>query len=555
MNIYSQVVYGVVEVQQDVARLRELLPADTYADMAICVTDQDGVPVLQPAQGIEEMKNPYTVTKTSTAYGWSVSLTQSGRAMIAPYQPLFIGIAVGCTVLVLLVAAVIWLVARRLTAPLVSLRRAVGDISYADVGGLAQPLVGNESMDEVRELNIAFDAMLSRIGESVELEKKAMLLALQSQMNPHFFHNIMTVISGAAMEGKDEQVVRMCTQVCDMSRYIASFEEGDVTVQQELQHLQNYLELMKARYEDLFSYDKNKIRFSIYPYLFIAPTVILIGIFSYYAMFNGIYTSLTDYRISYSEISFIGLENYKTLFSPDGALFWLSFKNQVIITVTSVLKAVFFPLLTAELLFFVRHKKVADTIKSMFVIPMLVPGIVSTLIWRFLYNKDFGFNSLLQLLGLKSWQHNWMNDEKTALLSIILMGFPFVAGLNFLIFPAAVNNVGQELYEAAKIDGASEVQTYGRIALPLSVPTLITIGVTCVTSMYNDYIWPALVLTKGDKIKTFCQIVFNNAAGNGTSDYGMVTAAFVIGTLPLLAVTLSCLKYYLAGMLQGAVKG
>ena len=73
--------------------------------------------------------------------------------------------------------------------------------------------------------------------------------------------------------------------------------------------------------------------------------------------------------------------------------------------------------------------------------------------------------------------------------------------------------------------------------------------------MYNDYIWPALVLTKGDKIKTFCQIVFNNAAGNGTSDYGMITAAFIIGTLPLLIITLSCLKYYLAGMLQGAVKG
>lgn len=211
---------------------------------------------------------------------------------------------------------------------------------------------------------------------------------------------------------------------------------------------------------------KNKIRFSIYPYLFIAPTVILIGIFSYYAMFNGIYTSLTDYRISYSEISFIGLENYKTLFSPDGALFWLSFKNQVIITVTSVLKAVFFPLLTAELLFFVRHKKVADTIKSMFVIPMLVPGIVSTLIWRFLYNKDFGFNTLLELLGLKSWQHNWMNDEKTALLSIILMGFPFVAGLNFLIFHAAVNNVGQELYEAAVIDGANNWQVAWRVHVP-----------------------------------------------------------------------------------------
>ncbi len=112
-----------------------------------------------------------------------------------------------------------------------------------------------------------------------------------------------------------------------------------------------------------------------------------------------------------------------------------------------------------------------------------------------------------------------------------------------------------EMFEAAKIDGAGEFQIYTRIALPLSVPTLITVGVTSVTSMYNDYIWPALVLTKGDKIKTFCQIVFNNAAGNGTSDYGMITAAFIIGTLPLLIITVSCLKYYLAGMLQGAVKG
>lgn len=135
---------------------------------------------------------------------------------------------------------------------------------------------------------------------------------------------------------------------------------------------------------------------------------------------------------------------------------------------------------------------------------------------------------------------------------------PYIAGqqiFGIILSRTFYESLPQEMFEAAKIDGASEVQTYGRIALPLSVPTLITIGVTCVTSMYNDYIWPALVLTKGDKIKTFCQIVFNNAAGNGTSDYGMVTAAFVIGTLPLLAVTLSCLKYYLAGMLQGAVKG
>lgn len=96
---------------------------------------------------------------------------------------------------------------------------------------------------------------------------------------------------------------------------------------------------------------------------------------------------------------------------------------------------------------------------------------------------------------------------------------------------------------------------YTQIALPLSVPTLITVGVTVVVAMYNDYIWPTLVLTTGDRMKTFCQIVFNNAAGNGAPDLGMLAAAFVIGTLPLLIITCSCLKYYLQGMLEGAVKG
>ena len=135
---------------------------------------------------------------------------------------------------------------------------------------------------------------------------------------------------------------------------------------------------------------------------------------------------------------------------------------------------------------------------------------------------------------------------------------PYIAGqqiFGIVLSKTFFESLPQEMFEAAKIDGASEFQTYSRIALPLSVPTLITVGVTSTISMYNDYIWPALVLTKGDKIKTFCQIVYNNAAGKGTSDYGMTTAAFMIGTLPLLIITLSCLKYYLAGMLDGAVKG
>ena len=120
---------------------------------------------------------------------------------------------------------------------------------------------------------------------------------------------------------------------------------------------------------------------------------------------------------------------------------------------------------------------------------------------------------------------------------------PYIAGqqiFGVILSRTFFASLPQEMFDAAKIDGANEFQVYTRIALPLSVPTLITVGVTVVVAMYNDYIWPTLVLTTGDRMKTFCQIVFNNAAGNGANNLGLLAAAFVIGTLPLLII---CLLY------------
>lgn len=113
----------------------------------------------------------------------------------------------------------------------------------------------------------------------------------------------------------------------------------------------------------------------------------------------------------------------------------------------------------------------------------------------------------------------------------------------------------QELFDAAKVDGASQLQALWKIGLPLLKPTLITVGITAVVAMYNDYIWPTVALTGGDNIKTFCQIVYNNAQGYVRTDIGLLCAAFIIGTIPLMIITCSCLKYYLEGMVAGAVKG
>lgn len=113
----------------------------------------------------------------------------------------------------------------------------------------------------------------------------------------------------------------------------------------------------------------------------------------------------------------------------------------------------------------------------------------------------------------------------------------------------------RELFEAAKIDGAGDFGTYFYIALPLVKPTLITIGIQTVRAMYNDYLWPTIVMTGSDKIKTFCQIAYNSAAGLGRQDIGLLTASFVIGTIPLIFLMSFCMKYFISGISAGSVKG
>lgn len=152
----------------------------------------------------------------------------------------------------------------------------------------------------------------------------------------------------------------------------------------------------------------------------------------------------------------------------------------------------------------------------------------------------------------------WIVYKMGFLNSYLALIVPYVAGQQiFAIILARTfyETLPGDMFESANIDGAGPLQMYTRIALPLSRPILITVGITTVIAMYNDYIWPTIVMTGSDATKTFCQIVFNNAAGNGSTDFGTLMAGFVLGTIPLLVITTSCLKYYLQGMLEGAIKG
>lgn len=252
MNIYSREVYGVAEIMQDVDKLEEMLRFEEIKGIDISITDSQERVIL-PAKTQPEAKagTINSVSRKSEKYGWTVTLTQSKSNMLAPYRQLMALFFVGCLALTAIMFFVINLIAKRLSEPLVRLKNTVSGIT---LGTLPETYEGGDKLDEIRQLDLAFDSMLKKLNYTVEQEKKAALFALQSQINPHFLFNTLTVISAAAMESGQERIVRMCENMSAMMRYAASYKNA-VTLKDELDHLKRYLELMQERYEGLFTYD------------------------------------------------------------------------------------------------------------------------------------------------------------------------------------------------------------------------------------------------------------------------------------------------------------
>jgi len=273
----------------------------------------------------------------------------------------------------------------------------------------------------------------------------------------------------------------------------------------------------------------------IIPYIFIAPTFILIFIFSYYAIFLAVVSSFQDFHIGFKTI-WIGLENYKQLFTDK--IFSASLLSQIIFTIFSVFFNIFFPLLAAELLFFIRHEKISKGIRTAFVVPMLVPGIVTILIWRYLYNPSFGINSILKLLGLDSLTRDWMNTPSTALMSVIFVGFPFVSGLYFLVFHSGINSIGQDLHEAAYIDGASSIDIVFRIHLSCLLPYIKVVFSLSLIGSLSGYGQVAATTAGGPGYSSYIPsyYMYKVAFGDGNMGYASTMGVVIFVLLAVLTL-------------------
>lgn len=198
-------------------------------------------------------------------------------------------------------------------------------------------------------------------------------------------------------------------------------------------------------------------------YLFLLPLFFFLLLFSYYPAISGIYHSFFNWSDT-GESFFIGWANYKELFL-DTEVFWPSFLTLLKLMVPKLIINIVVPLVAAEMIFNLTSDKAKSVYRLWVLIPMVAPGVVTTLVWDYIYDPNYGLVSAVwQLFGGETI--DWLNDTRTVIWAVIFMGFPWIGGTSVLIYTSGLNSISSESRESARIDGASTWQIIFRIDLP-----------------------------------------------------------------------------------------
>jgi sensor histidine kinase YesM len=171
-----------------------------------------------------------------------------------PYAKSYWMMSIVSFLLLIILLWVVYVMADRISRPLRALAGSIGgvNLNHMELNAQRPQMLGTS--EELVALDDAFRAMLKRLQQSIGLEMRAYMFALQSQMNPHFLYNMLSVIVESAEADGSTRTVSMCLKLSAMLRYIADYNGDSATLADELTHMRNYLDLMKDRYEDNFSY-------------------------------------------------------------------------------------------------------------------------------------------------------------------------------------------------------------------------------------------------------------------------------------------------------------
>lgn len=242
-------------------------------------------------------------------------------------------------------------------------------------------------------------------------------------------------------------------------------------------------------------------------YLFILPNFLGFMIFTMIPVFASMVISFCNWDIV-NPMKFVGFENYISLFHDD--IFVHSLLNTLYFTILTVPLGIILALFLAVLLN--TPFKGVKVYRTIAFLPVITSMVSIALVWSLLYDTDSGiFNQILNIFGIKSVE--WLTNTKMAMISLAIMSIWKGLGYNMTIYIAGLQGIPQQLYEAAKIDGANAIQRFFNITVPLLSPTTYFITVMSVIGALQVFD-QAYILTSGgpaDSTKTIVMYLYNNA--------------------------------------------
>lgn len=271
--------------------------------------------------------------------------------------------------------------------------------------------------------------------------------------------------------------------------------------------------------------------------IFTLPAILLISVMIYIPFVMSGYYSLTEWNGISKEPKFIGLENFKTMFSGNS-----DFMNSIIFTgkytVLFMIFANIFALALAVIL--VKKIKTANFLRGVFFIPYIMSMTIVGFIWKFIFSQ--GFEKLYEITNFGFLNWSFLGDPKLAFYSVVFVGVWQSVGFYVVLYIAGLQAIPGDVLEAATVDGASGTATFFKITLPLLLPSITTCIFMSLTNSLKVFD-TILALTKGGPGGSTYSVtldIYREAFQN--NNYGLGSAKSLVFFVIILVLTQLVLK-------------
>ncbi|HEY5807415.1 MAG TPA: sugar ABC transporter permease [Povalibacter sp.] len=275
---------------------------------------------------------------------------------------------------------------------------------------------------------------------------------------------------------------------------------------------------------------------------FVAPALIVLSVFFFIPVLGALAMSLTDFDLyalgDFDNLRFIGFRNYAQLLADP--LFWKALGNTFYFVLLGVPLSIGASL-GAALLVNSKLARFRNFFRTVYFAPVVTTLVAVAVVWRYIFHTRYGFlNYSLSLVGVEPI--DWMGDPHWSMPAIVILAVWKNFGYNMIILLAALQSIPEDLYEAARIDGASPWQLFRHVTVPGLAPVLMLVSILTITGYFQLFAEPYVMTEGGPLQSTMSVLYFMYEEGFKWWSLGRASAVAFLLFVLIFAITLLQLR-------------